>query len=414
MQRPFHALFILSALTISIARADWPEFRGPTAQGHSDAHGLPIEWSDTKNVQWKAAIPGKGWSSPVIKGDQIILTTADAEGNGLSLRVLSVSAKTGKIGWNTKIFATEAVKHHKKNSDASPTPIIEGDRIYAHFGHYGTASLDLKGKVLWKQTSLNYPPVHGNGGSPALVDNALIYSGDGSSDPFIAALDKRTGKVLWKVPRQTDAKKKFSFCTPLVIEVKGKKQVISPGSGVVCALDPKDGHEIWRVRYGEGYSVVPRPIFGHGLLFLSSGFDKAVIYAIKPDGKGDVTDTHVAWTIDRGAPKTPSLLLVGDEVYAVADNGIALCADARTGQIHWQERVGGDYSASPIYADGRIYLQNETGMGVVLQPGKQFKKLAENNLGEATLASYAVDGSSLIIRGENNLFRIGTGKLAGK
>ncbi len=400
------------AISLSIASADWLEFRGPTAQGHSDARGLPLEWSDTKNIQWKTAIPGKGWSSPVIQGGQIILTTAVSEGGNLSLRVLSVDAASGKVGWNTEVFTTPPLNHHKKNSDASSTPIIEAGRIYAHFGHYGTACLDMKGKVLWKQTDLRYPPVHGNGGSPVIVDNALIFSCDGASDPFIAALDKRNGKVLWKVPRQTTAKKNFSFCTPLVIEVKGKKQVISPGSGVVCALDPKDGRELWRVRYGEGYSVVPRPVLAHGLLYLSSGFDKAVIYAIRPDGSGDVTDTHVVWTIDRNAPKTPSLLVVGNELYAVADNGIALCADARTGEIHWQERVGGGYSASPLYADGRIYLQNETGTGVVLKPGKTFEKLAENNLGEATLASYAVDGSSLIIRGENHLFRIGNGGIA--
>lgn len=411
MQCHRFSLLVLFAAIFTINASDWPEFLG-SAQGHSDARNLPLKWSATENVQWKSAIPGKGWSSPIIKGDRLYLTTAVSEGNQVSLRVLALDVKSGKIVWNTEFRATEAAKAHDKNSHASSTPIIEGDRLYTHFGHYGTACLDLAGKVLWRQTGLGYSPVHGNGGSPVIVDDALVFNADGGSDPFIAALDKRSGKVLWKVPRKTTAKKSFSFCTPLVIEVGGQKQVISPGSGVVCALEPKTGREIWRVRYGEGYSVVPRPVFGNGLIFLSSGFDRAVIYAIRPDGKGDVTDTHVAWTQERGAPKTPSLLLAGEELYGVADNGVAICVEARTGKLIWQERVGGNYSASPVFADGRIYLQNETGTGIVLQAGKEFHKLAENNLGERTLASYAIGDGALFIRGEENLYRIGSSKVA--
>lgn len=412
MQQRLIALASLFCSVGLISAAEWPEFRGPTAQGHSSARNLPLEWSATKNVQWKTEIPGKGWSSPVETGGLIVVTTAVEQGNELSLRVIGLDAASGKIRWNTGVFQATASKMHKKNSHASPTAILEGERIYAHFGQYGTACLDRAGKVIWKQTGLPYEPVHGNGGSPVVVGDRLVFNCDGASDPFIAALDKQTGRILWKVKRETTAKKTFSFCTPLVIEVKGQPQIISPGSGVVCALDPKDGREIWRARYGEGYSVVPRPVFGHGMLYLSSGFDRAVVYAIRPDGKGDVTDTHVVWTQERGAPKSPSLLLVGNEVYGVADNGVAICLDAKTGELHWQERVGGGYSASPIYADGRIYLQNETGQGVVLKAARQFEKLAENDLGEATLASYGVVGESLLIRGEQHLFRIGSGRLA--
>jgi outer membrane protein assembly factor BamB len=394
--------------------SDWTEFRGPAYQGHSDARNVPLEWNATKNVQWKTPIPGKGWSSPVTKGNRIFLTTAVTDGGQVSLRVLALDAASGKIIWDTPVLDAPAVRHHDKNSHASATPVIEGDKLYAHFGHYGTACLDLDGKVLWRQTGLAYSPVHGNGGSPVIVDDALIFNCDGASAPFIAALDKHTGKVLWKVPRQTTAKKTFSFSTPLVIQVKGRKQVITPGSGVVSALDPKDGREIWRVRYGEGYSVVPRPVFGHGLVFISSGYERAVIYAIRPGGTGDVTDTHVAWTQERGAPKSPSMLLAGDELYAVADNGVAICVDARTGQIHWQERVGGNYSASPVLVEGRIYLQNETGTGFVLAPGKEFRVLAENALGERTLSSYAVMEGALLIRTEQHLYRIGSGPLAAR
>jgi outer membrane protein assembly factor BamB len=213
--------------------------------------------------------------------------------------------------------------------------------------------------------------------------------------------------VLWKVKRETTAKRNFSFSTPTLITVKGQQQLITPGSGVVCALDPKTGAELWRCRYGEGYSVIPKPVFGHGMVYLSSGYDKPVLHAIRVDGKGDVTDTHIAWKLEKGAPHTPSALLVGDELYVVSDAGIASCLDAKTGTVHWSERVGGNYSASPVLADGKIYLQNETGTGVVLKPGKTFEKLAENALGEKTLASYAVTDGALFIRSEKNLYRIG-------
>ncbi len=222
----------------------------------------------------------------------------------------------------------------------------------------------------------------------------------------MVALNKKTGEVLWKTPRSFNAKKKFSFSTPLLIDANGRSQVVSPSSGAVYAYDPKDGRELWQVRYAEGYSVVPRPVFGHGLLFISTAFDSPEVIAIRPDGQGNVTGTHVAWTLSKGAPKTPSMLLVGDELYFVSDAGIATCIDARTGRVHWTERVGGNYSASPLLADGRIYLQNEEGMGVVLAPGKTFQPLARNSLGERTLASYAVTDGALFIRTEAHLYRI--------
>ena len=276
----------------------------------------------------------------------------------------------------------------------------------------GTACLDLEGKVRWRSTELRYPPVHGNGGSPVLVGRALIFSCDGASDPFVAALDRETGKLLWKTPRETTAKKKFSFSTPLVIQIAGRTEVISPGSGAVCAYDPANGRELWRVRYGEGYSVVPRPVLGHGHLFIASGFDRPSVMAIRTGGQGDVTDTHVAWTLAKGAPNTPSLLLAGDELYFVSDGGIATCVDATTGRVHWSERLGGNFSASPILAEGRIYFQNEEGTTIVVKAGKEFAKLAENPLGEKTLASSAAANGALYIRTEEALYKISSGPVA--
>jgi outer membrane protein assembly factor BamB len=396
--------------TGAVSALDWPQFRGRGSQGISNARNVPVNWSTASNIVWRADIPGRGWSSPVLHRGRLYLTTAvmSAEKGNPSLRALCLDANGGKIVWDAEVFVhTGSTSIHNKNSHASPTPVVEGDRLYVHFGHQGTACLDLDGKVLWRNTTLKYSPIHGSGGSPILVDEALIFSCDGASDPFVVALNKKSGQVLWKTARSFDAKKKFSFSTPLLINVNGRNQVISPSSGAVYAYDPKDGREVWRVRYPEGYSVVPRPVFGKGLVFISTAFDSPEVIAIRPDGHGDVTDTHIEWRLAKGAPKTPSMLLVGDELCFVSDAGIATCVDAKSGRVHWAERVGGNYSASPVLADGRIYLQNEEGIGVVVAPGKTFQQLARNSLDERTLASYAVTDGALFIRTEAHLYRIG-------
>jgi outer membrane protein assembly factor BamB len=404
---------IATAPLASTARGeDWPQFRGPTGEGLSAARGLPVEWSDTKNVAWKRDIDGHGWSSPVVVRGKIYLTTAvtlDASGGPkLSLRTLCLEADTGKPAWNVEVFSRAAAALppiHSKNGHASPTPLVDGGRLYVHFGHLGTACLDLAGKVVWRNDTLHYSPVHGGGGSPVLIDGRLIFSCDGGSDPFVVALDSRTGRMLWKTPRPGDSVKKFAFSTPLVIEVAGRKQVVSPGAGSVGAFDPATGREVWRVRY-DGYSVIPRPVFGHGLVFISTGYDAPAAMAIRPDGHGDVTDTHVVWTLRQAAPNTPSMLLVGSDLWMVADRGVASCVDAKTGGVHWQHRVPGTYSASPIVADGKVFLQSEQGTGVVLAAGRDFKQLAENPLGQRSLASVAVVDGALLVRTEKHLWRI--------
>jgi outer membrane protein assembly factor BamB len=391
--------------------ADWFQFRGPEGDGHADSSRLPTEWSKTKNVTWRKELPGNGWSSPVVAERKIFLTTAvpGEEKGDYSLRVLCLHASTGEILWNKEIFKEDgksAPGIHSKNSHASPTAIVERGEVFVHFGHMGTACLSAKdGSVVWVNNSLKYTPVHGNGGSPVLVDDSLIFTIDGIETQAVIGLDRKTGKVKWQTPRNAKAPKKFSFCTPLVITVNGEKQVIAPGSDVVMSVDPKNGKEIWRLSY-TGYSVVPKPVFGNGLVYFSTGYDSPTLYAIKPDGKGDVTDTHVAWKVKKGAPLNPSPLIIDDAVYLISDGGVLTCLDAKTGEERWNERVGGTYSASPLYANGLIYLLAEDGTATVVKPGSSFEGVAKNKMGERVLASYGVDGDALLLRTEKALYRI--------
>lgn len=409
MRNPCLALTVIAALVPPARAEDWPDFRGPTGQGVAQSGPLPTEWDTSKNVAWKQEIPGSGWSSPVVASGKIFLTTSVAEpdSKGKSLDALCLDARTGKLLWQTVVFHqdTKAPGIHPKNSHASSSPVVNRDRLYVHFGHQGTACLDLSGKVVWRNNQIRYSPVHGNGGSPIVVDDVLIFHCDGGDQAFVIALDCRTGEQIWKTERKARAAKKFSFSTPLAITVNGKKMIISVGSDEVSAYDPKTGSEIWR-RQTSGYSVIPRPVFGHGLLFVATGFDAPTMLALRPDGEGDLTDAHVAWTVKKNAPLTPSPLLVGDELYTVADNGIATCMDARTGNVHWRERLEGNFSASPVCADGKIYLQNEEGVGFVLKAGKRFEVLGRNDLGERTYASCAVADDALFIRTEKRVYRI--------
>jgi outer membrane protein assembly factor BamB len=380
---------------------DWTQFRGPTGQGVSEEHGLPITWSETANLRWKTAIPGIGWSSPAILGDRIWLTTATEEGK--SLRAVCVDRNSGSIVQNLEIFRRkDSWKINSKNSHASPTPILEGDRVYLHFGAQGTACITQTGELVWK-TRLEYDNgQHGPGGSPVIYENLLIISCDGQDTQFVVALDKLTGKVKWKRLRQGYQ----AYTTPLVVHLPTGDQVISPGAFRAVAYEPRSGKELWQVKYGEGFSNVPRPVFGLGLVFICTGFQQPSLLAVRPDGRGEVTKTHIAWSLNRGVPLTPSPLLVGDELYIVSDNGIASCLDARTGTPHWQVRIGGNHSASPLYADGRIYFLSEEGESVVIAPGKEFKALARNELDGETLASMAVSGSSIFIRSRTHLYRL--------
>jgi outer membrane protein assembly factor BamB len=403
-------LLLIAGATALVQAEDWPQFRGPTGQGHATERGLPLEWSETRNIMWKTPVPGLGWSSPAVANGRVWLTTVveSKERRGrvsASLRALAFDVSTGRELVNVEVFHLDDVGYvNPKNSRASPTPVVDGDRVYVHFGADGTAALSASGEILWT-THLRYESQHGNGGSPTLYRDLLIVNCDGNGgDAYVVALDTATGKPRWKTSRRKPADQAYS--TPLVITVGQQDQLVSVGAYRAAAYEPLTGQEIWRVSYGDGFSNVPRPVFGQGLVFIATGFQTPSLIAVRPDGKGDVTRTHVAWTTSRGAPYTPSPLLVGNDLYYVSDTGVLTLADATSGQVVWQQRLGGNYSASPVLADGRIYFQSEEGMTTVIAPGREFRRLAINRLDGATLASMAVSQESVFLRTHTHLYRI--------
>ncbi len=387
--------------------ADWPQFRGPTGQGHAPDEAVPLEWSETENVTWKTPVPGSGWSSPVVAGGRLWLTTALIEPNtGSSLRLLAFDAETGSPALDVEVFdSSEVYPLNPKNSLASPTPVLDpdGQRVYVHFGATGTAAVSTAGDILWR-TRFPYISQHGNGGSPILHDGMLIVSIDGYDTAYLVAVDARTGEEAWRSVRPDPVSQAYS--TPIVIDVGGGEQIVNVSAFRTSGHDPASGRQVWEVVYPRGFSNVPRPVFGHGLVYVSTGFQQPTLLAIRADGAGDVTRSHVAWQLRRGAPLTPSPILVGDELYIVTDLGIATCVDALTGEIHWQERLGGNHSASPVFAGGRIYFQNERGVTTVLAPGTEFDVLARNRLDGSTLASMAVSDGALFLRTDTHLHRI--------
>ncbi|MBS0262802.1 MAG: PQQ-binding-like beta-propeller repeat protein [Planctomycetes bacterium] len=405
---------IISSLpVVNTAIAAWPQFRGPDGQGHALATAAPLRWNEKKNVAWKVPLRGLGWSSPVIADGQIWLTSAVAADH--TLHVLCLDVETGALLHDIEVFRKDQLGTiHTKNSHASPTPVLEGDRCFVHFGAHGTAALSTTGQILWK-TEIPYYHHHGPASSPVLVNHSLIIACDGldhafydahvvagATDPqFVVALDAMQGTVRWRMRRDG----RHSYATPLAIEVEGQTQVVSPGGSRVVAYDPSTGAEIWSCRY-EGYSLVPRPVSGHGLVFVCTGYDVATLLAIRPTGHGDITDSHVAWQAKQGVPLNASPILIGDELYTISDQGVATCWDALTGKVHWKKRLGGNHSASPLLADGKLYVLDETGTTHVLQPGTKPKVLAKNVLRGKTLASLAAYGRAIYLRSDSHLYRL--------
>ena len=425
--RSFARVIAALAVIQSAPAADnWPQFRGPEGNGHSDAKGLPLTWSEQNNVRWKTPIHGRAWSSPVVWGEQIWLTTAPEEGT--RLYAVCVHRDTGKVVHDLKLFDVVLPQYaHPFNTYASPTPVIEEGRVYVTFGAPGTACLDTKtGKVLWQRRDFVCNHFRGAGSSPILHDDLLIMNFDGSDHQFVVALDKKTGKTVWQKERsidyqdldvdgkpQAEGDLRKAFATPHVATIEGKPILLSSGAKAHYAYDPLTGDELWRVEERGQHSAGTRPVVGNALIFFQTGWSKGQLLAVRPGGKGVVTDSHVAWRVKRSVPNKPSILLVDDLIFMMDDGGIASCLDAKTGAEIWQERVQGAYSASPLYADGKIYFFSEEGKTTVIETGRQFKKLAENKLEGGFMASPAVCGKALVLRTKSHLYRIEASTEAG-
>jgi outer membrane protein assembly factor BamB len=400
------AALALFAAGPALAAQEWRQFRGPTGQGIADAADVPVAWDAAQNIAWKAAVPGRGWSSPVVAHGRIWLTTAVSQGRDASLRLLAFDADNGRAAGDLEIVRLRnAQLLNAKNSHASPTPIVDDERVYVHFGSAGTAAVALDGAILWK-VRYGCDTQHGSGASPVLYRGLLILTCDGFDAAYIVAVDVRTGKEQWKTPRRQPWSQ--AYATPLVIRVGDVDQIVSPTAFYAAAYEPLTGKEIWRVRYDDGFSNVPRPVFANGLVFIATGFQQPALLAVRPDGHGDVTRSHVAWRLARGVPFTPSPHAVADRLYVLNDAGILSCVAIATGEVLWQHRLPGSYSASPVLAGGRIYFQSEEGLTTVVQPGPVFQSVAANRLDGGMLASMAVSGRSLYIRTEEHLYRIAT------
>jgi len=428
------AACVAVAAHVAVAAEPWPQWRGPAGQGHAPAaHDLPVTWSEQENVRWKTPLPGRGWSSPVIGGGLVWMTTAveqpgteaerkrRLEGNTgnrplavagpVSLRALGVDAESGRLVHDVELITVaEPQPIHALNSFASPSPVLAGNRLYCHFGDFGTVCLDTAtARVVWTSHELRLNHENGPGSTPVLWKDRLIVHVDGSDTQAIAALDAATGTVAWKTPRsgtlRNDPQLKKAYGTPLILPFDGRDVVVSPAADWIYGYDPATGAELWKQSYGGlGFSIVPRPVFAHGLLFMSTSFMQPELLALRL-GAG-TTAPEIVWREKKGAPTMPSPLVVGDALYMISEKGIATCLDARTGKSVWAERLAGNFSSSPLFADGRIYVGSREGKTYVLRTGPQAEVLATNELDGAIFATPAAVGRAIYLRTEGALYRL--------
>ena len=422
---------VVTCFTSLTAAADWKQWRGPSGQGHSTAN-LPTQWSETKNIAWRTSLPGKGWSSPVIEGSHIWITAAHEElaseegraerlksNSGtqpvvvlslLRLHALCIDERSGKLIYDIEILRKKDPQWaHKLNSYASPTPVISKGKLFCHFGTYGTACVDTSSAtVVWRNQELNVHHENGPGSTPIIWNDKLIFHMDGSDDQFIVALNTSNGKVAWKTQRSgmmhTNPQIRKSYGTPLILETDRGTTLFSPAADWLYGYNPETGEELWKLNYGfTGFSIVPRPVAGHGLLYMSTSFNKPQLLAVRYNG----SQPEIAWSYKRSVPSQPSPILVESEIYIVSDSGgMVSCLDAKSGRPHWQERIGGNFSASPLHANGKIYFHSREGVTTVLKAGTTFEILSKNKLDGALMASAAVNRDALILRTDKAIYKI--------
>jgi outer membrane protein assembly factor BamB len=452
--------FVLLTILVVVAHcglghaADWPQFRGPHGDGTADATSLPTRWGGFDPPTWQTEIPGRGWSSPIVIGDRIWLTTAEPTAlpsqarekkleasiyrdyrdqlqvhSSVTCYAIEIAAATGEILRTINLFTCENPPPiHANNGYASPTPASDGTLLVCHFGSLGTVGLEMQsGKLLWKHR-FDYDEITGPGSSPAIADKLAIIPCDGADKQFVAALNIETGEVAWKTPRppitDPDPIHRRAFSTPLVVhqpeasardseretsnlKPETRAQAIIPAAQWLVSYDPATGRELWRVNMGDCHAIIPRPVYRDGLVYVCTGYMKPQLWAIRVDGSGDVTDTHVAWKYDKQIPEISSPIIVGSEIYFVSSLGILTCLDATTGNQIWQHRLGGNFSASPIAADSKLYFTSREGVTTVLRPGRTYEELARNQLFDQTLASPAICNHALLIRADRMLYCLG-------
>jgi outer membrane protein assembly factor BamB len=399
----------------TVAAENWPGFRGPGRQGISNEKNLPTQWSAESNIVWKTAIPGEGWSSPIVFDDRIFVSTATEE--GASYHLLCLDRKSGAILWDRQVLRQKPGHRQPLNSYASSTPVTDGKNVYIVAFDGSIAGISVEGETVWMYRDFEYFSEHGLGVSPILYKDLLIVAFDPSSSgpdtklgwqrpwdkAVILALDKNTGKVRWEGKRGLS---QISHVSPQILNVNGKDQLISSAGNVIQGFDPDSGERIWTVS-SPGEGVVPSVVVGEGLIFTASGFGDSTIRVVRAGGKGDLTKTNIAWESKEDVPKIPSMLYVKPYLYLVTEAGVAKCFKAATGEVIWRERLGGRFSASPVWADGKIYFLSDKGTTTVIADGAEFKVLAKNELSETCKASPAISQGNIFIRSDKHLYCIG-------
>ena len=418
-RNPLVYLCCVAALTAAISQAslaeNWPCFRGPTRQGISQEKDVPVEWSAASKIAWKTPVPGLGWSSPIVFDDHVFVTTATEKGT--SFRLLCFNRRTGAVLWNKQVLGQKTGNKQKLNSFATSTPVTDGQMVYTVAFDGGIAAVSTNGAVAWTNRDYKYYSQHGLATSPILYQDLLIVAFDGSSagpnpkvgwqtpwdKAVIVALDKNTGKVRWEGKRGLS---RIAHVTPQIFRENGIDRLVSSAGDVVQGFDLKTGRRIWTVS-SSGEGVVPSLVVGEGLVFTTSGFGDSAIRAVRTGGKGDVTETHIAWETTEEVPKIPSMLYVKPFLFLITESSVVRCLRAATSEVLWRQRLGGRYSASPVWANGKIYFLSEKGETVVIEARPEFKVLARNKLEEKCCASPAVSQGNIFIRSEHNLYCIG-------
>ena len=416
---PF-SLFAMSFIFFACTspQENWTQLRGSTADGISASKTAPVKWSETENIVWKTPVAGRAWSSPIVYGNQIWVSSATDDGTRMF--AVCIDFENGQIIQEIDLFQPQNIQRmHPTNSYATPTPCIEKGFVYMHFGTYGTACIDTKKmEVVWQRTDLNCEHMQGAASSPVLYENLLIVHLEGTDVQFIAALDKKTGQTVWKTNRPSEKYEdappvyRKSFQTPLIVNVGGKHQLISNGSLFCMAYEPETGKEIWRLFYGED-STVAMPLFFNGMVYVNSGWVLSQgtpffcrLYAVDPTGAGNITDTHVKWMSEEHIPQTSTPVIVDSLMYGVTERGMVSCRDAASGQIIWTQQLKGHFDASIIYAAGYLYFSEEKGTSYVIEPGRKYQPVAENTLDGKLKATPVILRNCILMRTDSHLYKI--------